>query len=489
MITNYHTSYLPLVYEPKYECSNILLIDSNIKDYQHIVNSVNYNTTAIVYYNLSTKEDLSFVLSNFNNISRIGFIFLSKPNCPITFLDNEPFFSFNYDLSIDCSSENLLFLTNIFQKYNIHNVDYLGCNTLNYPEWNNYYNFLIHNTSTSIGASDNKTGNIKYGGDWILENTSQDIETVYFTQNIEYYKYLFDSIGTNATKFKFGALDLSNNFSSIDIVTTPLYNGQPFYSGFYSYYNGSKCDLSQLYHINSTINMNASYATNMYTIYNGSKYDLSVFFASKPLPISNTQIITSTQIISFSSTITKNVILVSGGGAGGLGGLGAARGGGGGGGCVGQGSLIFIGGVNYTITVGLGLAVLSGGGKNTKNVNQNTTIIGGSINETTTGGGRGGPAGDGGTSGTGIGTLTYSPAFGGAASNTKACGGGGAGGSPVPGGADNPIPGVGKSYTINSINYILGTGGRGGSIVTGASNTGTGGGGGASGGSGIVILY
>jgi hypothetical protein len=107
----------------------------------------------------------------------------------------------------------------------------------------------------------------------------------------------------------------------------------------------------------------------MYTIYNGSKYDLSVFFASKPLPISNTQIITSTQIISFPSTTTKNVILVSGGGAGGLGALGAARGGGGGGGCVAQGSLTFIGGVNYTITIGLGLPVLSGGGKNTKNVN------------------------------------------------------------------------------------------------------------------------
>jgi hypothetical protein len=35
-----------------------------------------------------------------------------------------------------------------------------------------------------IGASDNETGNQKYGGDWILENTREDILGVYFTGSI-----------------------------------------------------------------------------------------------------------------------------------------------------------------------------------------------------------------------------------------------------------------------------------------------------------------
>lgn len=48
-------------------------------------------------------------------------------------------------------------------------------------------------TNVIVGASNDITGNIKYGGDWILENTSEDVETIYFTQNINYYEYLLDN--------------------------------------------------------------------------------------------------------------------------------------------------------------------------------------------------------------------------------------------------------------------------------------------------------
>lgn len=187
---SYNVSY-QLVYEPNYDCSNILLIDNRVEDYQDIVNSVNSNTLAIVYSYSSTKEDLSNVLSNFNTIERIGFAFLFNPNSN-TFLDNEPFFSTDSSSNIDPQSENLLFLIELFTRYNVKNVDYLACDTLKYESWNNYYNSLISNTTTIIGASDNKTGNIKYGGDWILESTGQDIESIYFTKNIEYYTYLLD---------------------------------------------------------------------------------------------------------------------------------------------------------------------------------------------------------------------------------------------------------------------------------------------------------
>ena len=185
-------SYTPLVYEQKYDCSNILLIDNSVQDYQTIVDAVNSNTMAIVYSYSSTKEDLSIVLSNFTTISRIAFAFSSNQNDPVIFLDNKPFFLFGPN--VDNSSENLLFLIDIFEKYNVQYADYLGCNTLQYTEWNNYYNYLIQKTNISIGASNDKTGNIKYGGDWILENTSEDIETIYFTKNIDYYNYLLDTL-------------------------------------------------------------------------------------------------------------------------------------------------------------------------------------------------------------------------------------------------------------------------------------------------------
>jgi len=37
------------------------------------------------------------------------------------------------------------------------------------------------------------TGNLKQGGDWVMENTKEDVESVYFNDGIEYYQYLLDA--------------------------------------------------------------------------------------------------------------------------------------------------------------------------------------------------------------------------------------------------------------------------------------------------------
>lgn len=219
-----------LIYEPNYACTNILLIDDSVQDYQTIVDSVNSNTMAIIYSYLSTKEDLSNVLSNFTNISRVAFVFSSNSNnCPVMFLDNQPLFSFD-NLIIDNNSENLLFLINIFQKYNVKNVDYLACNTLNYSQWNDYYTILKNiivkdsenqETTVIIGASNDTTGNIKYGGDWILENTSEDIENMYFTQNINYYEYLLDNatwLITNSNSKTAGIVTMYDSVTTKNIM-------------------------------------------------------------------------------------------------------------------------------------------------------------------------------------------------------------------------------------------------------------------------------
>jgi hypothetical protein len=218
-------SYTALEYMPNYDCSNILLIDKNVEKYQEIVNSVNSNTMAIVYSYLSRKEDLSGVLNNFVNIDRIAFAFSSNPNnCPVTFLDNQSFFHHS----------NISFLIDIFNKYNTKNADYLACNTLQYEIWDNYYNTLTNSTTTIIGASNNKTGNLNYGGDWLLENTSENIESIYFTNNIEYYTYLLDntnwaqtliyssSIISYNNSLYIGAYGISGYPSDNDILKIPI---------------------------------------------------------------------------------------------------------------------------------------------------------------------------------------------------------------------------------------------------------------------------
>jgi hypothetical protein len=100
-------------------------------------------------------------------------------------LDNTPLFT-----DPDVSGENVTWLLQVIKDYSVKNVDFLACDSLLYPNWVQYFDLLHSETGVIVGASNDKTGNIKYGGDWIMESTGEDVESVYFTESIEYYKYL-----------------------------------------------------------------------------------------------------------------------------------------------------------------------------------------------------------------------------------------------------------------------------------------------------------
>ena len=160
--------------------SNVLLIDQSIPDYGVFVSSVNASTIPIVYSRTTTRNELLTQLSAYTSIDRIAIAFSN--NGANLFLENQPFFG-----------NNMNFIIQVIQQFNVKNIDYLACNTLNTPGWNEYYASLLEQTGVIVGASNDQTGNIQYGGDWVLESTGQDIEAIYFTQSIEYYKYLLDS--------------------------------------------------------------------------------------------------------------------------------------------------------------------------------------------------------------------------------------------------------------------------------------------------------
>jgi len=171
--------------------NNILLINSSVSSYQSFVDSVNETTFPIVYSFASQKKELlSLLQTNFTNISRIGLCFESTLETPSMFLDYKPLFSIDESIHY---SENVEFLIYIIKNFSVKNIDFLACDTLNYSNWVNYYSILSEQTNVVVGASNDKTGNIKYGGDWIMESTSQNIELVYFTKSIEYYTFLLDN--------------------------------------------------------------------------------------------------------------------------------------------------------------------------------------------------------------------------------------------------------------------------------------------------------
>jgi len=135
--------------------------------------------------------------SYFTLINRIAFCFYSTSSHQVLFLENQLLFSIG-DISLsetNPSSNNVTWLIDTIKNFNVSNVDFFACETLKNSYWMSYFDFLMLKTNVIIGASDDKTGNIKYGGDWVMESTYEDVRTVYFTNDIEIYEYLFDVTG------------------------------------------------------------------------------------------------------------------------------------------------------------------------------------------------------------------------------------------------------------------------------------------------------
>jgi alpha-tubulin suppressor-like RCC1 family protein len=171
--------------------TNVLLIDKDTLDYEVFYNSCNETTFPIVYSRTCNRNDLLQLLNNkFTKIDRLCFVFSLQPS--YVFLNNELLFTDNESSPY---SENVTFIINLIHQFNISTVDYLACDTLNYVNWQNYYNIILSNTTAILGASNDRTGNLKYGGDWTMESTGQDIETIYFNSQIQNYQKLLDYIG------------------------------------------------------------------------------------------------------------------------------------------------------------------------------------------------------------------------------------------------------------------------------------------------------
>jgi Tfp pilus assembly major pilin PilA len=186
-----------LIYNPSIDTSqmeNVLLIDSSVKDYQNIVHSVNSNTFTVVYSVTSRKTDILALLQNkFTSIKRLALCFESSLQQYKTFLDLE--YLFDSSDVITPYNGNVSFMIEIIRQFSIQNLDFLACKTLNYANWVEYYALLTKETGVIIGASNNETGNMRYGGDWVMENTCQNVESIYFTYSIRYYEYVLDKSG------------------------------------------------------------------------------------------------------------------------------------------------------------------------------------------------------------------------------------------------------------------------------------------------------
>lgn len=249
--------------------TQILLIDSSIQDYEEVVKSVNRNTIPILYNKNYTFSDLSNAITE--RIDRIGI--------------------FCHDSAVyDTFYSNVSNMIDFIQHNSIKQIDFLACNTLNNPEWVNYYSQL----PCIVGATNTYTGS--NGGDWIMQSTGENIEFIYFEQiNYKYVLSINSTLYTDTPAISAEGY-IKGCYLKIEDFFLIMVKGKIIYwkTGVtVSLDLGISSDTSSIYVYNSTIS---------YMIYGFTSSSSTVLNVSS---ISSTGVLTTTSLLDIAVNITK----------------------------------------------------------------------------------------------------------------------------------------------------------------------------------------
>jgi hypothetical protein len=203
---------------------HICFIDPAVTSFADYLNPETY---PVIYRTETTRETLkTFLLAQkFTHVDRISFVFHGTPAAnpllftPKSFIDNQPFFSLSSD---ENQSQNQVFLQELFDSLNVKHVDFLACNLLQHQEWKDFFSTF---KNVVVGASLDNTGNVHYGGNWVMENTMENVRDLYFTADIEnfatllvVYVYTYTDPSGNSYPFNF---TISGSNATISGFTNP----------------------------------------------------------------------------------------------------------------------------------------------------------------------------------------------------------------------------------------------------------------------------
>jgi hypothetical protein len=225
-----------------------LTIDTNGYLYAALGNTTSAATTGVIkVINITSTPSLAYTIS------------LSAAN--IT--------SWGNPYALIWESYNLYIGTTVGNAFTSTTGNIVYCNTSSVNET------IVTSTLAAYKTSTKCIGAMAITGSYLYTSSLNSVKTTIS-------QYQFINIGNNPTRIKYNSgssyIDICNNFSSINLVTTPIYNGSAFSSGFYCYYNGTKYDMAKLYKINNTFITNPLYPINIYSIYNNISYDLAGIF-------------------------------------------------------------------------------------------------------------------------------------------------------------------------------------------------------------------
>jgi len=173
---------------------NLLLIDETIPSKELFIEGINEDTKFITYSITDTFEKLTEKINNFNidSFSNVAFVFVDDRTPLKMFVSYNTFISYSGDVINQNNTTD--FIKNLVSKYSVKNLDFLACNLLSYDIWKRYFEFIMNdNEGLIVRASNDRTGNLNSGGDWIMESTNEDISKLYFNDKISNWNNLLDS--------------------------------------------------------------------------------------------------------------------------------------------------------------------------------------------------------------------------------------------------------------------------------------------------------
>ena len=182
--------YKPLLFPAdKLNCKNLLLIsEADLKSESRALfyAAANSDTLPVVYYKQTLRSELQALLVAQPSLERMALVTHNGSLSKKYFLQNELFFT-EEDLLLDTAySPNVQFMLELPIKNK--KIDFLMCNSLQDNQWRAYYALLAAKGGLQIGASNDLTGNLAAGGDWVMETTQEDVQRIYFNESITHYQ-------------------------------------------------------------------------------------------------------------------------------------------------------------------------------------------------------------------------------------------------------------------------------------------------------------
>jgi hypothetical protein len=227
---------------------NICFIKSSLEENYNFSSFLNSQTYPVVYNENYDRNSLkNKLLEKFTNIERITFAFhgiSEKFHSNVIkelFVHGLTFYSTNKEHNVD-------FLQDLINTFNVKHVDFLGCNLLKSDAWKTFFESL---QNVTVGASNDNTGNLKYGGNWVMENTMVNVKNLYFNSNLDNFTSLLSTYDYTHTDDNGNSYTMQ--FEIIDSVNVGLIDFE---------------DLSSSHdvYIPSTVNLTINGVSSQYTV-------------------------------------------------------------------------------------------------------------------------------------------------------------------------------------------------------------------------------